>query len=117
MQQSYGIFVENPKNVVIAGTEFLQNVPRDNRARGVVNTNRIGRDRILNKWVLIISGTFKGQKGLVTHVNGDTITLETSIRAKKIHIQRSELRELNQDEMNPESNSKHQTYGGGETVY
>ena len=90
----------------------------------------------MNKWVMISNGPFKGQRGLVTHVNGDTVTLETSIRAKKVHVERSDLREINANELGnqggggqgaqyagqnniPESQyaGDMTTYGGGQTAY
>jgi len=57
MSQSFGIFVENPRNTTIQGNEFLA---KPESRTGMTNTNRIGKDKILNKWVRIIKGRFKG---------------------------------------------------------
>lgn len=94
----------------------MKDIPKK---KGVINANIIKKDRILNSWVLIISGKFKGQKGYVTHVNNDIITLEISISAKKVFIQRSELRELNPEELNNQLEPAPTATGwdGGETQY
>lgn len=47
----------------------------------------------------MIAGEFKGQKGRVVHMNGDIATIETSIRAKHVHINRRDLREINQNDV------------------
>lgn len=40
----------------------------------------------MHKSVLIIKGSFKGQRGIVTKVNGDDALVELSTRTKKISI-------------------------------
>lgn len=139
MTSSQGIFVENPRNTTLCGSEFLQNA--SNRVKGgLINTNRIQKDKLLNKVVLIINGPFKGQRGRVVHVNGDTATLETSIRAKQVHIPKNDLRDINpesdqrfndegdpmgrvpdfEDQMHPAESAyagNQTAYGGGQTAY
>ncbi len=41
---------------------------------------------MINKKVTIIKGQFKGQRGIVTQVNGDEATVELSTRSKKVSI-------------------------------
>lgn len=54
---SGGIFCENIRSVVILGTEFLKG---DNTNTAVAGQNKIFRDKLVNKLVLIIKGSFKG---------------------------------------------------------
>lgn len=97
MNQSFGIFVENTRNVTLQGTEHFQKDPNQ-RAAGLVNKNRIQKDKLLNKVVKIINGDFKGHHGTVTHMNGDMATIEISIRAKQVHINKVDLMEIDEEE-------------------
>ena len=65
----------------IQGQEFLQSEPGQAQ-QGIANQNRIIRDKLVNKQVLVIRGIYKGQRGRVTHMNGDSATVEMSIRLK-----------------------------------
>ena len=60
--------------------------------------NRIAIHELVGKWVSIISGEFKGQRGRVTHVNGQLAEIEMSIRAKKVFIDLSHLVQVNEAE-------------------
>ena len=55
---SNGIFTEIPRNVMILGTEFLKGGIQDSGA--VASQNRIIRDKLKDKVILIIKGYFKG---------------------------------------------------------
>lgn len=90
--QSQGIFVETPKNCTLMGSELLPH--QGNQMKGLVNANKIAKDKLYGKTVLIINGKFKGQKGRVVHVNGDICTLETNISAKLIYLSKSDLRDI-----------------------
>ena len=96
MNQSFGIFVENTRNVTLQGIEHFQKDP-NKRAAGLVNKNRIQKDKLLNKVVKIINGDFKGHQGTVTHMNGDMATIEISIRAKQVHINKVDLMEIDEE--------------------
>ena len=61
------------------------------QAHGVANPYRIKKHELVNHNVLVIEGPFKGQRGRVTHVNGDIADLEMSTRAKKVNIEISML--------------------------
>lgn len=61
--QTNGIFIENPRNVLILGTEFLKG---DNENGAIASQNRIFRDRLKDKLVMILKGNFKGQRARVT---------------------------------------------------
>lgn len=104
MTTSYGVFVENPRSVTIAGNEFFASADNRGQHMSLINQNRIGKDKLLNKWVLIIQGPFKGQRGRVTHMNGDQATIEMSIRAKQVHIDRADIKEIDERELLPEVN-------------
>lgn len=59
--QSNGIFVEDCKNVLILGAEFM----KGSSDQAVVNQNRLTRDHLVGKVVVIIMGKFKGHRGRV----------------------------------------------------
>ena len=128
-QRSFGIYVEQAKNVKIQGSEFIQQEP-GRHGLATVNLNRIQKDKLLNKSVLIISGPFKGQRGRVIHMNGDRATVETSLRSKtpQIHLHRTELKEIGENDQveNQQYQDQHvpadtyggqTTYAGGQTAY
>ena len=54
---SNGIFCENTRNIQILGTEFLKG---DNQNTTVAGLNRIMRDKMTHKQVMILKGPFKG---------------------------------------------------------
>lgn len=68
LEQSGGIFVEHPRNITIQGHEFIrtdQNNIRgasNNQSQGKIaaNPNRIQRHKLLNKYIIVIRGEFKG---------------------------------------------------------
>ena len=86
--QSSGIFVENIRNVLILGTEFLKGDPHN---KAVAPMNKIIRDKLIDKIVLCIKGAFKGQRGRVTQINGDEAIVELFSKPKKISIEKSHL--------------------------
>lgn len=53
---------------------------------------------MINKKVTIIKGPFKGQRGIVTQVNGDEAIVELSTRAKKVAISKLFLQLISVDE-------------------
>ena len=74
----------------------------------MVNLNRIARDKLIEKQVYVISGKFKGQRGLVVHMNGDMASVEMSIRMKPEGIHKNNLIEIEGGEMgdaNPEDDN------------
>lgn len=94
--QSGGIFAEATRNVLILGTEFLKG--SESGSRVIACQNRIIRDKLVNKLVMVIKGEFKGQKGRVTQVNGEEAILELSTRAKKVSMPRADVREIYPEE-------------------
>jgi len=97
----------------------------------VANANRIAKDKLIDKTVMVISGPFKGQKGRVVHMNGDTARLEMSIRAKQVFEHRDNLKECpagtlfqppKHDDHTAGNNNSYNTggataYNGGQTQY
>ena len=120
MQRSAGIFTESAKNVTIRGHEYISN---GNQSQSRPNQNRIQKHEWLCKEVHIKAGEFKGQKGRVTAVNGQLAEIETSIRAKKVYIELTDLTEiLDEHNDNRDQANNHQAGGntpgyGGATVY
>lgn len=101
MGQSNGIFVENCNKVRIQGHDIIEKEqarPEYVGARQPVNQNRIQRDKLLNKKVIIQRGQFKGHIGRCTHVNGDQASIELSIRAKKVNLPVKDLVEADSEE-------------------
>jgi len=63
------IFAEKAKNATIKGHELLKNDRKSQQ--GIVNQNRIQRHPLLNKWIQVVHGEYKGQLGRVTHIIGE----------------------------------------------
>ena len=91
MDRSNGVFTEKWNNVTIKGYELLRN-ESSRHMPALANQNRIQKHWMLNQVVLVICGELKGQRGRVTHVNGDMASLEMSVRAKKVNIPLDNLR-------------------------
>lgn len=89
----------------------------------MANANRIAKDKLIDKTVMVISGPFKGQKGRVVHMNGDTARLEMSIRAKQVFEHRNNLRECSagtlfqQPQHDDHTAGNNNSYTGGATAY
>lgn len=70
---STGIFVEVSRHVMILGTEFLKGDPNN---KSVAPQNKIFKDKMIGKVILVIKGMFKGQRGRVTQINGEEAIVE-----------------------------------------
>jgi transcription elongation factor len=100
-------------------------------SNNVANANRIVKDKLIDQTVMVIGGPFKGQKGRVVHMNGDTARLEMSIRAKQVFEHRDNLKECSagtlfqqpkHDDQTAGNNNSYNTggataYNGGQTQY
>jgi len=116
--QSNGIFVEDSKNVTILGAEFIQG----NSDQAVVNQNRMIRNPMVGKVVVIIHGKFKGHRGRVTYCDDKNATVELSTQCKKIPIDKTFVKLVEQEENKERDQSGRSVYGnasvyGGATVY
>ena len=74
---------------------------------GVANPYRIQKHDLVNKNVLIIRGQFKGQRGRVTHVNGEIAEIEMSIRAKKVNLSVHDVEKWRDDDGYHQGNQGH----------
>ena len=74
--QSNGIFVENCRNVDMLGDEFLKNSNSDSQA--IASVNKLSRDALVGKDVVIIGGMFKGHRGRVTFADDKQCIVELS---------------------------------------
>ena len=72
--QSNGIFVQNARNTEILGAEFMQ----VSKSEGVANQNRLVKDPLVGKLVVIINGKFKGHRGRVTYADDKSAKVELS---------------------------------------
>ena len=88
LNRSNGIFVVSCQDVRIQGHDIIdkEQAADYHGTRQPINSNRIMRDKLLNKRVIITTGQYKGQKGRCTHVNRDQAQVEMSIRAKKVNL-------------------------------
>ena len=105
---SGGIFCESTRYIQILGTEFLKG---DNQNTAVAGLNRIMRDKMTHKQVLILKGPFKGQRGNVSKVNGDEAIIELSTRTKKVSILKNDI-QLIDDNVEYDASYPNQNNGG-----
>ena len=71
---SNGIFVENCRNVMILGAEFMKGV----QGQAIATQNRLIKDALLGKIVVITEGKFKGHRGRVTQCDDKQAMVELS---------------------------------------
>ena len=118
--QSNGIFVQNARNTEILGAEFMQ----VSKSEGVANQNRLVKDPLVGKLVVIINGKFKGHRGRVTYADDKSAKVELSSQCRVIPIDKSYVKEV-ETEGNAGTNANadgRSVYGGqsmhgGATVY
>lgn len=112
--QSNGIFVESCRNVAILGAEFM----KGDTGKAIASQNRMVKDSMVGKLVVIIGGKFKGHRGRVCYADDKQATVELSTQCKKIPIEKSLVKLLN-----PEDNKQgggqegRSVYGGGQSMY
>ena len=107
--QSNGIFVESCRNIEIMGADFVKGAAS---GQSIASQNRIIRDPLVGKIVVITSGNYKGHRGRVCFGNDKTVTVELSTICKKIPVDKSMVKELN-----PEEKTKSQNDYGGRSFY
>lgn len=122
-----GVFAERAMNVMILGNEFLQQA--DQASSGYMTQNRITRDKLLNRHVNIVRGTFKGYRGIVSGVHGEEAIVELSSKAKKVTVPKNAISEIDVDQSTidlqmtdntrPQNTAGNSQYGpvGGRSVY
>jgi len=89
--QSNGIFVESCRNVKILGAEFM----KGDTGKAIASQNKMVRDQLIGKLVVIIGGIYKGHRGRVCLADDNTATVELSTRCKKIPIEKNLVKLLN----------------------
>lgn len=90
--QSNGIFVQNSRNVAILGAEFM----KESQGNAVASQNRLVRDPLVGKLVVIISGKYKGHRGRVDHADDKQAKVELSTQCKKIPIDKNFIKLVEQ---------------------
>lgn len=112
--QSNGIFVELCRNVEILGADFMKG--QSGKAIGL--QNRMVKDSLVGKTVVIIGGEYKGHKGRVCQADDSKAMVELSTRCKKIPIQRCYIKPADEAEGgdNRDQGGRSQ-YGGGQSMY
>ena len=111
--QSNGIFVESCRNVVILGAEFMKGV----QGKAIASQNRLVRDTLVGKLVVIVGGKFKGHRGRVCYADDKQATVELSTQCKKIPVDKCLVKELNPEENKQGQDGGRSVYGGGQSVY
>ena len=86
--QSNGIFVQNSRNTEILGAEFM----KESQGQAVANQNRLVRDPLVGKMVVIINGKFKGHRGRVTYADDKSAKVELSSQCRVIPIDKNFVR-------------------------
>ena len=90
--------------------------------QAVVNQNRMVKDQLVGKIVVIIHGKFKGHRGRVTYADDKQATVELSTQCRKIPIDKHNVREVENQATNQKDQGGRSVYGnasvyGGATVY
>jgi len=92
--QSNGIFVENCTNVEILGAQFM----KGSQGQAIASQNRMVKDPLVGKLVVIVGGEFKGHRGRVSYANDVQALVELTSKCKKIPIDKSLVKEVNPEE-------------------
>ena len=66
---------------------------------GMINSNKIGKHKLIGKTVIIIKGEMKGLRGRVTHVNGNMADLEIASRKRKVNISIDDITKVKEELM------------------
>jgi len=66
--------------------------------KAIASQNRLVKDALVGKLVVIIGGTFKGHRGRVCHADDKNATVELSTRCKKVPIEKCLVKLLNPEE-------------------
>ena len=118
--QSNGIFVQNSRVTEILGAEFM----KESHGDAVANLNRLVKDPLVGKMVVINSGPFKGHRGRVTYADDRSAKVELSSQCKVIPIDKKfvKLVEAPGEAGTQSNNDGRSVYGGqsmhgGATVY
>ena len=106
---------------MILGAEFM----KGNQGKAVASQNRLVKDPLVGKMVVIVGGKFKGHRGRVTYADDKQAMVELSSQCKKIPIDKIQIKEVNPEEasggLNAYDGSRSQYGGatayGGQTVY
>lgn len=94
--QSNGIFVINSRNTEILGVEFLEMNEGEGQGLAVAKQNRLLRDPLVGKVVVIVSGKFKGHRGRVTYADDKSAKVELSSQCRVIPIDKSFVKLVDQ---------------------
>lgn len=92
--QTNGIFVESCRNIEILGSDFV----KGESGKPIASQNRIIRDPLVGKIVVISAGLYKGHRGRVCHGNDKTVTVELSTVNKKVPIDKSIVAAVNPED-------------------
>ena len=112
--QSNGIFVESCRNVEILGSEFMIG----DAHRSIAAQNRMVKDSLCGKLVVIIRGEFKGHRGRVCYADDKVATVELLTKCKKIPIEKKDVQEINPEVQKYGHDAAGRTvYGGNQSVY
>lgn len=111
--QSNGIFVESCRNVAILGAEFM----KGDTGKAIASQNKMVKDQLTGKLVVIIGGQFKGHRGRVCYADDKTATVELSTRCKKIPIEKNLVKLLNPEDSKQGGDQGGRSYYGGQSHY
>jgi len=77
--------VVNCRNLEILGADFV----KGETGRPIASQNRIIKDPLVGKVVIVCRGQYKGHRGRVCYGNDKTVTVELSTICKKIPIDKA----------------------------
>jgi len=113
---SNGIFVENCRNVVILGAEFMKGV----QGQAVATQNRLIKDPLFGKMVVVKEGKFKGHRGTVTQCDDKQAMVELTSQCKKLPFDKSLLMLIEPEELlgkPKQAGEAGRSFYGGATQY
>ena len=90
----------------------------------IASQNRMIKDPLVGKMVNVISGKYKGHRGVVTYADDRQAMVELTSQCKKVPIDKINVKEVNPEDLNSRlyngGKSMHQgeaSVYGGATVY
>ena len=97
------------------GSEFVKKNEGQNQSIG--SLNKMLKDDLLNKQVVIIGGEFKGHRGRVVYADDTNARVELSTKCKIMAVDKSFVKLIVNPEMGKQNNDGGRSNYGGQSVY
>ena len=97
------------------GSEFVKKNQGQNQSIG--SLNKMLKDDLLNKQVVIIQGEFKGHRGRVVYADDTHARVELSTKCKIMAVDKNFVKLIVNPEVGKQNDGGRSNYGGGQSVY